>query len=623
MALKRELGAVGVFAVAAGAMISSGLFVLPAIGYARVGPGIFLCYFLAALLLLPSVFSKAELMTAMPKAGGTYYFIDRSLGPGFGTVGGVAAWGELAFKSAFALLGIGVLAAYVWPEMGEWEIKAVACGFCVLFAVLNLVGVKQTGRVQIVLVVVLLCLLVGYVAGGIGAVSAARYRPLLPGGWNSLLIGTAMVFISFGGVTKVATLGEEVRRPKRDLLVGMFAACLVVGLLYVLAVFVTVGLLPEWRTLAPLSEAAGTLWGRPGAFLLGVAAFFAFATTGNAGILAASRTVMAMSQDDLLPPALSALSKRRGTPVAAVLLTSAFMLAAILLLDLQLFIKAASAMKLLLFMFTMLSVVLMRESRIPTYRPTWRCPLYPWLQIFGILAYGFLLVELGTTPLAVAGVVLGGALVWYAFYAKLHVLRESALVRLAARVAAADFEDHDLEAELSRVARERDRVLEDRFDRLIQDCTVLDLHAEVSRDELLRIVSLNLGPSVQRPPEELCDLLQRRETLSSTVIRPGLAIPHLIAEGLSPFQVLLIRSRAGVVFAEGEPPVHAVFVLAASPDERNFYLKALVAIAEIAQQADFDAKWNGAGSLEALREVVLAAERRREHLADHTSEGGL
>jgi hypothetical protein len=64
-------------------------------------------------------------------------------------------------------------------------------------------------------------------------------------------------------------------------------------------------------------------------------------------------------------------------------------------------------------------------------------------------------------------------------------------------------------------------------------------------------------------------------------------------------------------------------VLAASPDERNFYLKALVAIAEIAQQADFDAKWNGAGSLEALREVVLAAEGRREHLAGHTSEGGL
>ncbi|MHC4592345.1 MAG: APC family permease [Planctomycetota bacterium] len=222
--LKRELGAVGVFAVGAGAMISSGLFVLPAIGFGRVGPGIFLCYLLAAILLIPAVLSKAELMTAMPKAGGTYYYIDRSLGPGFGTVGGIAAWASLAFKSAFALLGIGALAAYVWPGMSEWQIKGVACAFCLLFAALNLVGVKHAGRVQVVLVGILLCLLVGFVVGGIGRIDAAKYRPLFPTGWNSLLVGAAMVFVSFGGITKVATLAEEVKKPKRDLLVGMFTS---------------------------------------------------------------------------------------------------------------------------------------------------------------------------------------------------------------------------------------------------------------------------------------------------------------------------------------------------------------------------------------------------------------
>ena len=108
MALKRELGPISVFAVGAGAMISSGVFVLPAIAFAVVGPGVYLCFLLAAVLLVPTVLSKAELMTAMPKAGGTYYYIDRSLGPGFGTVGGLAAWASLAFKSAFALLGIGI-----------------------------------------------------------------------------------------------------------------------------------------------------------------------------------------------------------------------------------------------------------------------------------------------------------------------------------------------------------------------------------------------------------------------------------------------------------------------------------------------------------------------------------
>ena len=616
MALKRELGGVSVFAVAAGAMISSGLFVLPAIAFAEVGAGVFLCYALAALLIVPTLLSKAELMTAMPKAGGTYYFIDRSLGPGLGTVGGVAAWASLAFKSAFALLGIGVLAGIVWDlDVGSWEVKAVACGCCVLFMAVNLLGVKLAGRIQIWLVLVLLVILIGYVAGGIGSVDTQRYSALFPRGWNSLLLGAAIVFVSFGGVTKVATLGEEVRKPKTDLLGGMFAAFVVVGILYVLVTLVTVGLLPgesaQWSK-APLSQAAGMLWSRPGAMILGAAALCAFLTTANAGILAASRTVMAMSQDGLLPYWLGVVGRRRGTPHYAVICTCLFMMVTILLFDLATFAKTASALMLVLFMFELLSVVLMRESRIPTYRPSWRCPLYPWLQVAGILAYAFLLVELGSAVLALAGVILGGAVVWYAFYAKVRVMRESALVHLAARLAAADFEGHDLEAELARVARERDQVVQDRFDLLVLSCPVMDLEEAMHREKLFRLIADDLGPRTGRNPEEFLAMLQKREKLSSTVIRPGLAIPHLIVGGLESLELLLVRSGQGVQFTEGEPPVRVIFALAVPSGERNFYLKALVAIAEIAQNPEFDRRWLEAGSAEALREVVLAAERRRE-----------
>ena len=624
MALKRELGFLDVFAMAAGAMISSGLFILPVIAFAQVGPGIFLCYALAAVLLVPSVLTKAELITAMPKAGGTYFFIDRSMGPGFGMVGGVAAWGSLAFKSAFALLGLGAMGAFLWGwDMAGWQVKAVACGSCLLFTVINLAGVKHAGRIQIALVAVLLCVLLGYVAVGVGSVQVSHYRPLLPHGWNSLLVGAGMVFVAFGGVTKVATLAEEVRKPKRDLLGGMFAACAVVVIIYVAAVFVTVGLLPgsagDWSPL-PLSQAAGRLWGNAGALILGLAAACAFLTTGNAGILTASRTVMAMSQDRLLPRLLGVVSRKRGTPVWAILSTSGFMAAAVLLLDLEMFVKAASTMMILLFMFEMAALVLMRESRIPTYSPSWRCPLYPWMQIAGILCYGFLLVELGTVPLAIAAVILGGALAWYSLYAKVRVLRESALIRVAARVARADFGDHDLEAELAGLARQPEPLLEDRFDRLIKDCTVLDLTEPASREETFRLIAENLAGRIGLPTEKVYELLLKREQLSATVVRAGLAIPHLILEGMESFQVLVVRSRAGVSFTEDEPPVHAMFVLAASPEERNFYLKALMAIAEIAQEPDFDRKWLAARSSEEVREVVLAAERRREHVAPDASE---
>jgi len=616
MGLKRELGFTDVFAVAAGAMISSGLFVLPAIVFAQVGPGAFLCYLAAALLLIPSVLSKAELVTAMPKAGGSYYFIDRSLGPGAGTVGGVAAWASLAFKSAFALLGIGIVAATIWGwDISGWQVKAVAAGTCLIFAGINMLGARHAGRIQVYLVAVLLLILFGYVAGGAGSVKMASFRPLLPHGWKSLLMGVGSVFISFAGVTKVATMGEEVKRPRRDLVAGMFAACAIVSLLYVLSVAVTTGLLPieaEKWTAMPLSQGAGALWGRTGAVVLGFAAICAFLTTGNAGIYSASRTLMAMSQDELMPHALGHVGSKRGVPGRAIGVTSLFMVVVLVGLDLDRLVKVASAMQLLLFMFEMGAVILMRESRIPTYQPTWRCPLYPWMQIFGILCYGFLLVELGTLPLMIAVVILGGGALWYALYAKVNVLRESALIRLAERLARADFGDHDLEAELARLARQRDDVAEDRFDRLIQDGEVLDLRGPTTRAEVFRVIAETMAHDIAHSSDELCELLEKREDLSSTVVRPGLAIPHIFLDDLGAFQVVLARIADGVVFDEENRPVRAVFAIAAPSGERNLYLRALVAIAEIAQDPEFDLKWQEARGPEALREVILAAERRRE-----------
>lgn len=104
--LIRELCLLDIFCIASGAMISSGLFVLPGLAYSKAGPAIIFSYAIASILIIPAILFKTELSTAMPKAGGTYFFIDRSMGPLMGTIGGFAAWFSLAFKSAFALIGI-------------------------------------------------------------------------------------------------------------------------------------------------------------------------------------------------------------------------------------------------------------------------------------------------------------------------------------------------------------------------------------------------------------------------------------------------------------------------------------------------------------------------------------
>ena len=128
--------------------------------------------------------------------------------------------------------------------------------------------------------------------------------------------------------------------------------------------------------------------------MLGAAALLAFATTANAGLLAASRTPMAMSRDELMPRFFGKVS-RYGTPSHSILFTSGLMILSILFLPLENLVKAASTMMLLLLMLVNLSVIVMRESNIKYYKPSFRSPLYPWIQILGIIMYGFLIYKMG------------------------------------------------------------------------------------------------------------------------------------------------------------------------------------------------------------------------------------
>lgn len=95
-------------------------------------------------------------------------------------------------------------------------------------------------------------------------------------------------------------------------------------------------------------------------------------------------------------------------------------------------------------------------------------------------------------------------------------------------------------------------------------------------------------------------------------IQSGLAVPHVVVDGENIFEVVMVRSRDGIIFSELNPPVHTVFVLIGSRDQRNFHLRALMAIAHIVQEPDFKQRWLEAGSLKQLRDVVLLSGRSRE-----------
>jgi len=164
---------------------------------------------------------------------------------------------------------------------------------------------------------------------------------------------------------------------------------------------------------------------------------------------------------------------------------------------------------------------------------------------------------------------------------------------------------------LKEILRERDNIVEDRFDRLIGGCTILDLEKPLTMEEFFKKASSVLARETGAAETLIYEFLLRREKESSTVIGPGLAIPHVVIDGGRKFGILLARCAGGISFPGVGSKVHVVFMLIGSKDERNFHLRALAAIAEIAQGKDFDRRWMSARNTRELRDIILLAERKR------------
>jgi amino acid transporter/mannitol/fructose-specific phosphotransferase system IIA component (Ntr-type) len=609
--LKKELTLLDIFCVATGAMISSGLFILPGLAFAKAGPAVILSYIIAGIFCLPTLLSMAELTTAMPKAGGDYFYIMRGFGPLLGTVAGFSTWFSLSLKGAFALIGMGAYLSIVT----HIPLNIIALFCCLFFIFLNLIGVKEAGRFQVFLVLGLLAILLSYVLWGMKAVNPLNFSPFFSKGAGSMFAAASFVFISYGGLTKVAALAEETKNPGRILPLGMILSLIVTSIFYALVIFVTIGVLnPEHLrlSLTPISDGAGIFGGNVLKIIISIGAFLAFISTANSGIMTASRYPLGMSRDKLLPGGFQKISSKFKTPYISILFTGSFMILAILFLRLELLVKVASSILILLYIFANLTVILFRESKILSYNPKFHSPFYPYLQILGILGGGFLLIEMGAFIVFLTVMFLLLGFIWYKTYAQKRASQDSALIYVLERLVSKDKEltSDNLLTELKDIVIQRDEIIADRFHKLIEESEVLDIEAPLKMEDFFKEVSDILSKDLNLRSEELFKKFIEREKESSTVIKDGLAIPHIVVEGKNIFKAILVRAKTGIIFPNDQL-VHIVFVLVGSPDKRSLHLKDLAAIAQIAQNPEFDKKWLEAKNKEELRHIVLLAERRR------------
>ena len=418
--LQRTLSLPGAIAVSVGGMLS-GIFVLPGLAVGITGSSVWLAFLVAALCILPAVLSKSELATAMPKSGGTYVYIERAFGPLFGTIAGIGLWLSLLLKSAFSLVGLSAY-LYVLIEVDSGLTKSIALLALLAILLLNIFGVKKVEKTQLIIVTISVVSLILIVFLGFNTFDSRLTEPVFLDGNSGFITGVAFLYISYAGVTKIAAVAGEIKNPEKNIPRTMIISLFLITSIYVLVALVLVGNV-EASILAtdirPIYTLFQTIGGDYFGYAAGVIGVITLMSMANSGVLASSRFPFAMSKDKLMPSYLSKISSKFLTPVSAIITTSVIIGLAILYLDVVKIAKLASAFKVLMFIFNELSVIVLRETNAQWYKPSFRSPFYPYVQIFGILSGIVLLSYLGIMPLlSVFGVFVLGIIIFIIYGSK-------------------------------------------------------------------------------------------------------------------------------------------------------------------------------------------------------------
>jgi len=331
-ALKRELGVFGATMMGLGSIVGTGVFVSIGIAAGMTGPSVVLAIGLAAFVATCNAFSSAQLAANHPVSGGTYEYGYKYLHP---SLGFTAGWMFLCAKSASAAtaaLGFSGYLLHAFGGRSEWLVPVAAATVAILTAVV-LGGVRRSNTVNIVIVSTTLLSLTAFVLAGLPTVvgnGTSRFSPFWGTGEYSPLHGflyaTALMFVAYTGYGRIATLGEEVREPKRIIPRAIVASLTVSAALYMAVGAVAIGVLG--------SESLGEATQGKAAPLEVVARHFRIpqvhrvvaigAMTAMLGvllnlILGLSRVLLAMGRRGDMPRATARLNEAQTTPTVAVI----------------------------------------------------------------------------------------------------------------------------------------------------------------------------------------------------------------------------------------------------------------------------------------------------------------
>lgn len=320
--LRRDLGLLDAVGIGFGAIVGAGIFVVTGIAAGIAGPAFLIGLFIAALAAACNALSSAQLAAEYPEVGGTYEYGYQVLNA---WAGFAAGWMFLASKTAAAgtvAIGLAGYAAALLPGVPP---RWLAVGAVIVFTAVNYFGVRRSSRANMAIVAVSLGTLLLFVVVNTSAFRVANLRPFAPAGARGVLESAALLFFAYTGYARIATLGGEVRDPRRTIPRAIIITIVGAVLLYFAVAIVAVGAVGApalAATSAPLSAAADA--SSPALVtVVSAGALTAMLGVMLSQLLGLSRMMFAMARRGDLPAALADVHPRYGVPGRAVLLIGA------------------------------------------------------------------------------------------------------------------------------------------------------------------------------------------------------------------------------------------------------------------------------------------------------------
>jgi APA family basic amino acid/polyamine antiporter len=431
--LKRAVSASQLTALGVGGIIGTGIFVVIGEGASLAGPAVILSFVLAGVACLFSALSYAELASTIPVSGSAYTYAYATLGEAVAWIIGwdlileygvsVAAvavgWGGNFNEFLDATFGIELPTAIATsPEDGGvFNLPAVVIVMAITF--LLMIGVRESARVNFVMVGVKLAVLVFFIVIAFANFNSGNLTPFAPHGADGVVSAAAIIFFAFIGFDAISTGSEEARDPKRDLPIAIIGSLLICTIFYVLVALGATGVAPISALAgsdAPLAnalqEGAGLDWA---AAILAFGAVVAITSVILVILYGQTRIFFAMCRDGLLPHRLAKVHPRYGTPARLTLMLGTLIAILAALIPLNEIVKLVNIGTLFAFVLVNIGVIILRRTR-PDLPRSYKVPFVPWFPLIGIAFAVYLMADLPlTTWLRFVAWLVVGVVIYFAY----------------------------------------------------------------------------------------------------------------------------------------------------------------------------------------------------------------